>query len=39
MTTWPENISHVTTRDILYPFLACQKSSVQPLELSQVIRL
>lgn len=23
----------------LYPFLACQKSSVQPLELSQVIRL
>lgn len=33
------NISRVTTRDILYPFLLCQKSSAQPLELSQVVRL
>lgn len=33
------NILRVIIRDILYPFLACQKSSVQPLELSQVVRL
>lgn len=33
-TIKPGNILRVTTRDILYPFLSCQKSSMQPLELS-----
>nr|DAU45348.1 MAG TPA: hypothetical protein [Caudoviricetes sp.] len=39
MTIKTGNISRVTTRNILYPFLLCLKSSAQPLKLSQVIRL
>ena len=39
VTIKPGNISRVTTRDILYPFLSCLKSSVQPLELSRVVRV
>lgn len=27
-------MNRLTARDILYPFLSCQKSSMQPLELS-----
>lgn len=34
-----EIYKRVIIRDILYLFLSCLKSSVQPLKLSQVIRL